>query len=90
MSLPSIQFDGKLTQVILGGVTLWFSYETLVAFRVGGMNVLRSNEWGATTCRHLNTIAGGAGLGRRVEEAEFQRLYRELVEEREWGGVPGE
>jgi len=62
----------------LGPVTVWFSYSTPVAFRVaGGPLVMRENEWGPTTGRHMNMI--GDGDTPRVTGEEFARLFAERV-----------
>lgn len=68
--------------VELGGVTVWFSYQTPVAFRVqDGKRVVRQNDWSTTTGKHLNWIDGGDKAS-RVTGEEFERLYREHVENR--------
>lgn len=46
--------------VYLGDKTLYFSYQTLIAFRAPGYGlVVRQNDWSATTGKHLNYIDGG-------------------------------
>lgn len=44
--------------VTLGGVTVWFSYETPIAFaESGGRVTIRENEWSTTiTGKHLNIV----------------------------------
>jgi len=62
-----------------GRITVWFSYETPVAFRIaGGDLVVRRNDWGPTTGKHLNTIDGGA-TQHRVSEEEFARLWTDQI-----------
>jgi hypothetical protein len=42
------------------GREIYFSYKTPVAFvRRGGSPVVRENDWGPTTGKHLNAIDGG-------------------------------
>ena len=56
----------------LGGVTVWFSYRTPVAFQVGASEpVVRQNAWGPTTGKHLNAIDGGDKRA-RVSGEQFQ------------------
>ena len=44
----------------LGDVTVYFSYETPVAFKAPGHGlVVRENDWGTTTGKHLNWIDSG-------------------------------
>lgn len=63
------------------GITLYFSYETLIAFEgfIGGSSqkVVIKNQWGVTTGKHLNFIDGGSK--NRVEEKEFNKLYRQAL-----------
>lgn len=51
-------FNHKLTEVEIGrSLTLWISYETVVAFAVDGEGRFKArNIWGPTTGRHLNSI----------------------------------
>lgn len=42
------------------GNNFYYSYQTLVAYRKsGGSIVVRQNDWGTTTGKHLNWIDGG-------------------------------
>lgn len=70
--------NGNLTEVSIGGVTLWFSYETCVAFAVPGVGTrVCENVWSNTTSRHLNSIDGGresARLAREVFLAELSAV----------------
>jgi hypothetical protein len=51
---------------------LWFSYKTLVAFcRDGETIIVRENDLGPTTGKHLNAIDGGS------KEAKKSRLSAE-------------
>lgn len=56
-------------------VVVWFSYRTPIAFCVKGETVVRRNEWGPTTGRHLNAI--DADKSTRVSTEDFQRLWNE-------------
>ena len=63
-----------------GSVTVWYSYSTPVAFRVDGHNrVVRQNDWGPTTGKHLKWIDGGDKRS-RVNSETFERLWKEQVE----------
>jgi hypothetical protein len=70
----------NLTEVELGDLSVWFSYETAIAFHhpIEG-HVVRENEWTGTTASHMGNIERNAGLTKRdrVPTEEFQaRLGR--------------
>ena len=54
----------------------WFSYNTLVAFRIGGEFHIIKNYWGSTTGKHLNWIDADHSIreSRETFEANLQRL----------------
>ena len=63
--------------VEFGPVVLWYSYRTLVAFRVDGhKTVVHENQWGPTTGKHLRKIDDGDRKA-RVSATEFARLFEE-------------
>ena len=92
--LPTISSYGQYSSgnygahtlcVEMPGVTVWFSYQTPVAFRVFGPEarfVVRENDWGPTTGKHLKWVDGGNKKD-RVSGEEFERLWQELVVARE-------
>lgn len=58
-------------------LVLWFSYRTLIAFKVGGLPiVVHENDWGVTTGKHLNAI-DREDKGNRVSDQQFQALWLE-------------
>ncbi len=88
MTLPTIEtydnyssdnYGAHALRVTMADTTVWFSYTTPVAFQVNGQPiVVRENEWGPTTGKHLNWIE--ANKSKRVSGKEFARLYAEQVE----------
>jgi hypothetical protein len=86
MELPSFSSYGKYRnsnygshclRMDAGPLTAWFSYRTMVAFRFAGEErVVRQNEWGRTTGKHLNWIDGG-DKACRVDGATFEQVYQE-------------
>jgi hypothetical protein len=60
------------TVVTIGTLTLHFSYETIVAFKIA-TKVVSENVWGTTTGKHLNAVDGGSASAkkRRLPYAEF-------------------
>ena len=61
----------NFSEVQVGPVTLWFSYRTVIGFRAGGSPVVRENDWGPTTGKHLNEIPGGNDKAARLDSASF-------------------
>ena len=61
-------------------ITIWFSYKTPVAFReIGGPHtVVRKNDWGGTTGKHLNAIDGGAKQD-RIPSAAFEAQLQKAL-----------
>jgi len=57
---------GNETTVSTGGVDLYFSYETVVAFNAGEGLVVSENVWSGTTGKHLNGIDGGSAEAKRL------------------------
>ena len=69
----NVSFNGKLTEVSFGDFTLYFSYQTLVAFIAPKIElVCQQNVWGNTTGKHLNDIQPDKNA--RVDGPEFERL----------------
>lgn len=65
-------------RVEIGTLTLWFSYETIIAFQSEGNRVVCENVWSKTTGKHLKSIDGGDRKA-RVSEAEFERLLAAVL-----------
>jgi len=59
-------------------ITLYYSYETVIGLRVGGVLITRENIWGATTGRHLNFLDGGDKASRLPAEEFKNRLQAVL------------
>jgi hypothetical protein len=83
--LPTFQTYGNYSSTNYGAHALmfqtnqeqlWFSYKTLVAFcRDGETIIVRENDWGPTTGKHLNAIDGGS------KEAKKKRLSSQNFED---------
>jgi hypothetical protein len=85
-SLPSFSTYGNYSSGNYGAHALrftddrgnqyWFSYQTLVAFESRmGRRIVRQNDWGPTTGKHLNAIDGGNKKARISGEA-FERMFQ--------------
>ena len=72
---------GAHTQKIwIGDLTLYFSYDTVVAFRAPGQyRKVCENMWGPTTGKHLNWIDDGNKAG-RLESEQFAKELSETLE----------
>lgn len=57
------------------GLTVWFSYQTPVAFARDGRKVVRENDWSNTTGKHLNSIDGG-DKDSRIPGKDFENLLK--------------
>jgi len=69
----------------IGSLDVYFSYKTPVAFHMMGKHiVVRQNNWGRTTGKHLNWIDGGA-KATRISGAEFEKQFTKAISK---GGAP--
>ena len=57
-------------------ITIWFSYNTPIAFNAGNHLVVRENDWGPTTGRHLNYVEDS-----RWNDNQRNRKPNEVFEE---------
>ena len=81
MNIKIEQIKPNFTKINIGTITVWFSYETPIAFQVDGQPlVVRENVWSTTTGKHLNAIDGGdkEAKARRVSSEVFESLVEEL------------
>lgn len=85
--LPEIErISNSFTRVDVNGITVWFSYDTPIAFRMETQGVVatfvRENDWSNTTGKHLNSIDGGDkdAKDERLTEEEFNFVWSNLVE----------
>lgn len=76
-------------RIEIGTLTMWFSYETCIAFQVGGRRTVCENVWSKTTGKHLGRIDGGSREAKaaRIKYSAFAqalgRLSLSLAEETE-------
>lgn len=69
----------NFASVRVGKITIYFSYETPIAFHHPATGeVVRENDWGPTTGKHLNWVDGNAS--KRVTGREFERRLRTVLE----------
>lgn len=71
----SDNYGAHCLRVELPQVTVWFSYQTMVAFQFNGHSrKVLMNHWGPTTGKHLNAIDGGNKKERLSREA-FEKAW---------------
>lgn len=68
--------------VTIGELKLYFSYTTIIGFyHPSTGQVVRENEWGPTTGKHLNMISEKQ---ERVPVSEFQAKLRPVLDRIQW------
>ena len=87
MNLPSFENYGKYSSNNYGvntlrfnmpNITIWYSYQTPVAFMHPSTGfVIRENDWGPTTGKHLNWI--DADHSKRIPGEEFEKKLAEAM-----------
>jgi hypothetical protein len=85
--LPKIGNYGRYTSgnygahtlyIVIGPLTIWFSYKTAIAFQVDGNDrVIHKNIWSTTTGKHLNMI--DYDKSKRVSAEVFQKAWDKQV-----------
>ena len=67
------------------GLTGYYSYKTPVAYTFGGELVIRVNEWGPTTGRHMNAISTNKNI--RIPGEDFEYRLANLIDIFKNGGI---
>jgi hypothetical protein len=69
----------NFTEVTFGDLVVWFSYKTPIGFMYPGEGrVVRENQWGPTTGRHLNEISTGQRVTSEAFEAKLNAYAERL------------
>jgi len=76
----TIKDNANTIAVIIGDLTIFFSYGTIISFSIKGELTVRKNEWGSTTGKHLNWIDGGTKES-RIDGVEFLVKLSKAIEE---------
>ena len=66
------------TLVTIGDLNLYFSYDTIIAFRIGNDLVIRKNDFSKTTGKHLNAINPDKQI--RMSGSEFEEQLNAVLE----------
>ena len=76
----SDNYGAHAQRVDIGDLSLWFSYNTIVAFcEPGKLNRMSENVWGTTTGKHINAIDGGNKKDRLKHNVFSDELQEMLV-----------
>ena len=68
---------GTSRYVTIGQLTLYFSYETIIAFKEGSNFTIIKNYWRKVTGRHLNCLDRDKSI--RLSQEEFkEKLWKTL------------
>ena len=67
----SLRVDIPPTRKTAKGITLYYSYSTIIAYRQSGELVARVNDWGNTTGKHLNSLEPNKSA--RLKGADFEK-----------------
>ena len=68
----------KARAIQIGGLTLYFSYSTIIAFRDEQDDAIIKNYWGATTGGHLNSI--NEDKSKRIDDIEFNKRLKKCLQ----------
>jgi hypothetical protein len=84
LPLPRIEHPTdrpNFTRVTVGEVEIYYSYKTPIAFwsREMARYIVRKNDWGPTTGKHLSYIDCGQ-KDSRVDGATFERLLNATLD----------
>lgn len=71
------QSAANFAEVEFNNVYLYFSYDTLIAFRKDGNLYITENNWRTTTGKHLNRINSDKKI--RINYEEFKLLSEKLL-----------
>ena len=69
---------GSCRAISIGNITLYFSYDTIVAFSIGNKLTISENVWSNTTGKHLNFINPDKSI--RIPYEEFKKKLETLEE----------
>lgn len=76
----SKNYGANTVYVSIGSLTLYFSYETCIAFETPGNLRVSENVWSNTTGKHLNMI--DRGRVERMDRDVFERELEKVLGER--------
>lgn len=77
----SDNYGAHCLKVTIGNLTIYFSYQTVIAFYTMETGlVIRKNEWGTTTGKHMNWIDRDKSI--RIKGADFEKQINKLLKKK--------
>ena len=73
--------NANTTKITQGGLTLYYSYDTVIAFTVNGVLTMRENDWSTTTGKHMNWLDPDKKMRITGEKFEkrLKKAYRKNI-----------
>lgn len=78
---PGIHYGAHAIKVELPWITVWFSYNTPIAFQASRFEymVARKNDWGPTTGKHIRWAKDGSGDIVTLPGEDFEKALAEAM-----------
>jgi hypothetical protein len=67
--------------ISFGGLTLYYSYDTIIGFCLNHREWFCENIWGRTTGKHLNVLCSKE---RRIKHEVFIKMLKEVLKDFKW------
>jgi len=77
MNYSSDNYGSHSQAIELGNLTIYFSYDTVVAFSEPGNLTCTENTWGPTTGKHLNAIQ--PDHDKRLKRDDFEKQLEKCL-----------
>ena len=78
-NIPQIEtVMSNMTKLIMDGITIYYSYETPIAYVYKGHQHIRKNDWSTTTGKHLNWVNEDKSL--RVDGTVFELDLKDILD----------
>jgi len=81
----SDNYGSHCQAISIKGLTLYFSYDTVVAFIYEGNKYVSENCWASTTGKHLNSLC--PDKSRRLKREIFEKLLNQVLVDFKWSQV---
>lgn len=83
----SSNYGSHSQEITIGQLTLWFSYNTVIGFDIGGRDYFSENCWGKTTGKHLNCLC--PDKSQRIKRVVFEKMLNEALVSYKWFSLTG-
>lgn len=73
-------YGAHAIKIHVGNLSIWYSYQTPIAFSASGYGfVARRNDWSTTTGKHFSALPGGHDRKTRLDGATFEAMLNEAT-----------